>query len=298
MSDIVNALTVDVEDYFQVSAFEAVIDRSTWPRYECRVARNTERLLDLFAAHGARATFFFLGWVAERYPELVRRAVAEGHEIASHGYQHQRVTTQQPQEFHADVRRTRELLEDLAGTPVIGYRAASYSITPDNDWAHALLAETGHLYSSSVYPIHHDRYGWPDGDRRPRPVGQAGLLEIPVGTLQLGTLRLPCGGGGYFRLLPYAFSRWCIRQLHRRDRMPMVFYFHPWEIDPEQPRVAGLDSRSRFRHYVNLRSFERKIERLLQDFRWAPIREVYADLLQPAARSTSSEPGATVWATG
>jgi len=298
MPDIVNALTVDVEDYFQVSAFEPVIARSQWPAWECRVERNVERLLELFAAHGVRATFFFLGWVAERYPGLVRQAVAAGHEIASHGYAHVQVTTQEPDAFRADVSRTRALLEDLAGVPVVGYRAASYSIAADNDWAHALLAETGHRYSSSCYPIHHDRYGRPDGERRPHRVGPAGLPEIPVATLQLGSVRLPCGGGGWFRLLPYAASRWCLRRLNREEGMPAVFYFHPWEIDPGQPRVGGLDARSRFRHYVNLRGFERKIERLLQDFRWAPVREVFAELLEAATGPASPDRGAKAWASG
>ena len=295
MSVMINALSVDVEDYFQVSAFEAYIRPDQWPEYECRIVANTNRILNLFSEADATATFFFLGWIAERYPELVERAVAEGHEIASHGYSHVRVTEQSEQEFEADVVRTREILESISGCAVAGYRAASYSIAPDNSWAHDVLARTGHRYSSSFYPIHHDRYGMPDGNRFPHPVGSSMLPEIPVATVQLGRMRVPCGGGGYFRLLPYSWTRWCLRQLNSRDQVPAVFYFHPWEIDPGQPRVADLDARTRFRHYVNLRGFESKLRRLLVDFSWRPISEVFAGTIEQTQRYGTTDRESPEW---
>ncbi len=288
MSRITNALSVDVEDYFQVSAFEPYIQPGRWDDYECRVASNTRRILDMFSEAGARGTFFFLGWVAERFPDLVKRAVDEGHEIASHGYSHIRVTEQSEREFEADVLKTKSILEQISGRPIIGYRAASYSIAPDNTWAHDVLARTGHLYSSSFYPIHHDRYGMPDGNRFPHPAGTRGLVEIPVATLQLARIRIPCGGGGYFRLAPYFWSRWCLRRLNAADRVPGVFYFHPWEIDPCQPKVEGVDARTRFRHYVNLNGFESKLRRLLADFSWRPVCEVFADTIEEARQSNTN----------
>ena len=276
MSDIRirNAMTVDVEDYFQVSAFERYVERDDWDRIECRVERNVERILGLFDRHGVKATFFTLGWIAERYPAMVRQIVDQGHELASHGWAHHRVTGQTPEQFRADVIRTKALLEDLSGRPVIGYRAASYSIGERNLWALGVLAETGHSYSSSIYPIRHDLYGMPDAPRfafRPEALD---LLEFPVTTVRLGGRNLPCGGGGWFRLVPYVGMRWAMRRVNQVDGQPVIFYFHPWEIDPEQPRREGLDARTRFRHYLNLDRMEARLERLLADFSWGRMDEV------------------------
>lgn len=274
----VNAMTVDVEDYFQVSAFEPYIARSDWDRWPQRVERNTERVLDLFAGQSVKATFFMLGWVAERYPALVQRIVSEGHELASHGYQHTRVTQQSPAEFQADISRTKALLEDLGGVAVRGYRAASYSIGARNLWALTELAEAGYVYSSSIYPIRHDLYGMPEAPRFAfRPEQATALLEIPVTTIELGGHKLPCGGGGYFRLLPYALSRWAMNRVNRQDGQSCVFYFHPWEIDPAQPRPPGVNVKSRFRHYLNLGRMEQRLQRLLSDFRWDRMDRVFRE---------------------
>ena len=227
-------MTVDVEDYFQVSAFENVVDPNDWDRVPCRVEKNTDSILELFDEHGVKATFFMLGWVAERYPALVRRIVDAGHELASHGYSHVRVTKQQPQAFSEDVSRTRKLLEDTSGCKVKGYRAASYSIVSETLWAHDILQEAGYRYSSSVYPIRHDLYGMPEAPRFPfLPLPGQPLLEIPITTFVLGGRNLPCGGGGYFRLLPSRFSHWGIHQVNSKERKAAVFYFHPWEVDPD-----------------------------------------------------------------
>ena len=277
---LINAMTVDVEDYFQVSAFERHIRREDWDRLECRVERNTDRILALFDARQVRATFFMLGWLAERYPQLVRRIVAGGHEIANHGYAHVRVTQQQPDEFRSDVSRTKKLLEDITGGPVRGYRAASYSIGAKNLWALDILREAGHDYSSSIYPIHHDLYGWPAAPRFAFHHRETGLLEIPVTTVALFNHKLPCGGGGYFRLFPYALSRWALRRVNRHDREPCVFYFHPWEIDAEQPRQANLSFKTRFRHYLNLDRMEQRLANLLEDFRWGRMDHVFLESRQ------------------
>jgi polysaccharide deacetylase family protein (PEP-CTERM system associated) len=272
-------MSVDVEDYFQVSAFRPYVAPADWDRYPLRVERNVRRILELFAASGARATFFWLGWVAERLPRLVRDTAAAGHEVASHGWQHVRVHDQSPAEFRADAARTKALLEDLSGTAVTGYRAASFSIDARNLWAFDELAAAGYRYSSSINPISHDHYGMREAPRFAfRPV-EGGITEIPITTVELGGLRLPCGGGGFFRLFPYAWSRAAMGRVCEGEGQPTVFYFHPWEIDPEQPRVAGIDARARFRHYVNLRRFEGKLARLLGDFRWAPVRQVFAAAL-------------------
>ena len=269
-----NALSVDVEDYFQVSALAPVIDRASWADRECRVVRNVDRLLQLFAGRGARATFFTLGWVAERYPGLVRRIVAEGHELASHGYGHLRASAQNREEFAQDVRSARSLLEDLGGCRVQGYRAPSFSIGESNPWAFDVLLEAGYRYSSSVYPVRHDHYGSPDSPRFPYDV-RPGLREIPLTTARLLGRNLPAGGGGYFRLAPYRLSRWAIRRVNRVDRQPAIFYMHPWEIDPDQPRIAGTGLKTRFRHYVNLGKTESRLDRLLLDFRWGRVDEVF-----------------------
>ena len=274
-SSIANAMTVDVEDYFQVSAFEGAVDRGEWDQLQCRVEQNTDNILELFDWHEVKATFFMLGWVAERYPALVRRIVDSGHELASHGYSHVRVTQQSPQAFSEDVIKTKKLLEDLAGCEVQGYRAASYSIVNETLWAHDLLQDAGYRYSSSVYPIHHDLYGIPDAPRFVYRHKQGGLLEVPVTTLSLFKQNLPCGGGGYFRLLPYRVSRWAMKHVNTKDGESCVFYFHPWEIDPEQPRQAGISRKTRFRHYLNLRHMKSRVERLLGDFSWDRMDNIF-----------------------
>ena len=271
----VNAMSVDVEDYFQVSAFANTVRRSDWETLTCRVERNVDSVLQLFADFDAKATFFTLGWVAESYPHLIRAIVDAGHELASHGYEHIRVDRQNPDDFRADVRKTKALLEDLGGTAVKGYRAASFSITKDTLWAFRILEEEGYSYSSSVYPIRHDHYGIPDAPRFAyRPTESQSLVELPITTFSLFGQHLPCGGGGYFRLLPYELSRWAMRRVNQQDGQACIFYFHPWEIDPEQPRVSDLTRLSRFRHYTNLHRMERRLRRLLADFSWDRIDRV------------------------
>ena len=273
----VNAMSVDVEEHFQVQAMERTVKREDWDRRTSRVERSTNRILDLFAAHGAKATFFTLGWVAERHPRLIRRIVSEGHELASHGYQHARVDTQTPAEFRADIARTKAVLEDVGGVRLKGYRAATFSIGRKNMWAFNELAETGYTYSSSINPIRHDLYGMEEAPRIPfMPNGPDGIIEFPITTLRLKRRNLPCGGGGFFRLLPYRISRWAIATVNRTDAMPTIFYFHPWEIDADQPREPGLPFKSRFRHYLNLSRMERRLTRLLQDFSWDRMDHVFA----------------------
>ncbi len=271
----VNAMTVDVEDYFQVSAFEPYIDRQDWDRWPHRVVANTERILDLFADAGVRATFFVLGWVAERYPALIRTIVAQGHELACHGYDHVRVTEQSPEEFRRDVDRAKKLLEDAAGVAVEGFRAASYSIGRNNLWALRILQQSGFRYSSSIYPVRHDLYGMPEAPRFAfHPEVAPGLLEIPVTTVRFFGRNIPIGGGGFFRLYPYALTRLGLRRVNREGQAA-VFYFHPWEIDPEQPRPQGLNLKTRLRHYLNLSRTEWRLRRLLHDFRWDTMRNVF-----------------------
>lgn len=271
-------MTVDVEDYFQVQAFARHIDRSAWDSFDCRVERNTDLILGLFEEAGARATFFTLGWVAERYPDLIRRIVAQGHELASHGFEHIRADTQTADQFRGDVRRTKAILEDLGGVAVNGYRAATFSIGPSNQWAYEVLAEEGYRYSSSIYPVRHDLYGMPDAPREPHyPRGRDGVIELPMTTLRLGQRNYPCSGGGYFRLLPYAVSRWQMRYINRNEGMPCIFYFHPWEVDPEQPRQHGVGAKTRFRHYIGLSRMERRLKRMLRDFSWTSMADVYAE---------------------
>lgn len=276
-----NALTIDVEDYFQVSAFAPFIRRDEWDSRECRVERNVERILALLDKGGAKATFFTLGWIAERYPQIVRDIVAQGHELASHGYGHQRASDQTEAEFAQDVQRAKGLLEDLGGVEIKGYRAPSFSIGTRNLWAFDVLARAGYRYSSSIYPIKHDHYGMPDAPRFAHRLS-SGLIEVPVTTLRLGQRNLPASGGGYFRLLPYALSRWMIAKVNAVDRESAVFYFHPWEIDAGQPRVAGVDAKSRFRHYVNIGRMERRIERLVADFAWGRMDEIFLQRAAPA----------------
>jgi polysaccharide deacetylase family protein (PEP-CTERM system associated) len=268
-------MSVDVEDYFQVSAFDRVVPRSSWNDMESRVCRNTERLLDIFDEHRVRATFFILGWVADRHPQLVRAVAIRGHEIASHGYGHRLIYEQTHEAFRQDVRRAKALLEDLSGSAVAGYRAPSYSITKRSLWALDILMEEGYQYDASIFPIRHDRYGIPDSPRHMYPVErQHGVLtEVPASTVRLGFVNLPIAGGGYFRILPYAWTRWGISRLNRLERQPAVFYLHPWEIDPDQPRMpAGM--LGRFRHYRNLHKTERRLRMLLREFRFAPVQRV------------------------
>jgi len=272
--ELMNALTVDVEDYFQVSAMAPHIARDSWDAQPCRVERNVQRLLALFAQHRAHATFFTLGWIAERYPQLVRDIVAGGHEVASHGYGHQRASDQSPTDFRQDVQRAKALLEDIGGRAVRGYRAPSFSIGHGNPWAFDVLLEAGYRYSSSVYPVQHDHYGMPDAPRFPY-AARPGLTEIPITTTRMMGRNLPAGGGGYFRLAPYKLSRWALRRVNDIDRRPAIFYMHPWEIDPGQPRVAGTNLKTRFRHYVNLSRTEARLGRLLSDFKWGRVDEVF-----------------------
>ncbi|WBX83229.1 XrtA system polysaccharide deacetylase [Sphingosinicella microcystinivorans] len=273
---VCNAMSVDVEEHFQVGAFEATIRREDWPRWDSRVVRNTERALQLFADKGVSATFFTLGWVAEREPALMRRIVENGHEIANHGYAHDRVHTFAPESFRADIRKARALIEDAAGAEVKGYRAPSFSIGSGNRWALEVLAEEGYAYSSSVAPIRHDHYGWPEAPRFPhRPVAGSDMVEVPVTTVEYAGRRMACGGGGFFRLLPYGLSEWAIDRVNRVEGQATVFYFHPWEIDPEQPVVPGAPLRSRIRHYTNLDVMEAKLTRLLDRFRWDRMDRVF-----------------------
>jgi len=273
-STIVNALTIDVEDYFQVSAFDGHITRDAWDRTPCRVEDNVDRILAMLAGSGSHATFFTLGWIAERHPALVRRIAKAGHEVASHGFGHERASGQSRDAFLADIRLAKAVLEDITGHEVTGYRAPSFSVGPGNPWAFDAIREAGYRYSSSVYPIRHDHYGAPESPRFAYEV-RPGLLEVPVATVRLAKQNLPAGGGGYFRLLPYALSRWSIRRINAVDRMPAMFYFHPWEVDPDQPRVPNIPAKTRFRHYVNLRRMMPRLSRLVQDFRWDRVDRVF-----------------------
>jgi polysaccharide deacetylase family protein (PEP-CTERM system associated) len=280
---MLNALSVDVEDWFQVGAFERTIARADWAGLTHRVERNTDAVLALFEDAGVKATFFTLGWVAERYPALMRRIVEAGHEVASHGYDHARVFTFDGAGFRADLRKARAILEDASGQAVIGYRAPSFSIDRRTPWAHEVLAEEGYVYSSSVAPIRHDHYGWPESPRFAwKPVAGSPLVELPVTTAKLAGRTLAAGGGGFFRLLPYGFSRWAIRQVNGREERPAIIYFHPWEIDPDQPRVPGAPLRSRVRHYSNLSVMADKLRRLTRDFQWTRVDALAA---QEAARA-------------
>lgn len=285
----VNAMSVDVEDYFQVQAFAHCINRADWGTFVCRVDLNTNRILDQFAAAGVKATFFTLGWVAERFPALIRRVVAEGHELASHGWDHTRVDSQDPEAFRADIRRTRALLEDTGGVSVTGYRAATFSIGTRTMWAFPILREEGYRYSSSINPIRHDLYGMPDAPRVPFHPTQGGVLELPMTTVRLFGRNWPCSGGGYFRLLPTMLYRAGLRRVNRHDKQPGIFYFHPWEIDPGQPRIANAGWKSRLRHYTNLSGMADDLNHLLTDFAWDRMDRVYArDLAEASTLSDTS----------
>ena len=273
-----NALSVDVEDWFQVGAFETVIDRADWDRLDRRVEANTDACLAMFAEADVKATFFTLGWVAHRHPQLIRRIVEQGHELASHGWDHARVFTLTPEQFRDDLAKTRACLEDAGGAAVTGYRAPSFSIDKRTPWAHPILAEAGYTYSSSVAPVVHDHYGWPEAPRFAfAPVSGSDFLELPVTTARLAGRTLAAGGGGFFRLLPYQFSRWAVAQVNAAQQ-PAIIYFHPWEVDPSQPRVANAPLRSKLRHYTNLRVMAAKLERLIGDFAWGRVDEIVRDM--------------------
>lgn len=273
-----NALTIDVEDYFQVSAFAPHIARADWPRLECRIEANIERILLLLERRRIHATFFTLGWIAERYPAMLRRVAQAGHEVASHGYAHLRASEQSRQQFAADVRHSKTILEQLTGRTVLGYRAPSFSIGAANLWAFDVLQEAGYRYSSSIYPIRHDHYGMPESPRFAwRPRGPQGVLELPISTVRLRGRNLPAGGGGYFRLLPYPLSRWLLRRINSLDGQAGIFYFHPWELDPGQPRPPGLGARTRFRHYLNLGRMEARLARLTRDFAWDRMDRIFLE---------------------
>jgi polysaccharide deacetylase family protein (PEP-CTERM system associated) len=281
MPPVLNALTIDVEDYYHVSAFDSVVGRNSWHQYESRVENNTLRILDLLDGFVTKATFFVLGHVAERHPALVRAIAQCGHEIASHGYSHRRIYTQTPQQFRGETRQAKKIIEDITGQAVLGYRAASYSITDKSLWALDILAEEGFRYDSSIFPIRHDLYGIPGHQRFSCAIERNGvgvMLEIPLSTIRIAGVNIPVAGGGYLRLLPYAVTRRALLQLNLREQQPAVVYFHPWEIDPDQPRI-NAGRLSRFRHYTNLRGMETKVRRLLNDFTFAPIREVFASSL-------------------
>ena len=280
MNVAVNAMSVDVEDWFQVQAFAGVIDRAAWETLPRRVEANTDRILALFEDAGVRATFFTLGWVAERHPALIRRIVAGGHELASHGYGHELVHAIGPEAFRADLRRAKAVLEDAGGVAVVGYRAPTFSIGRRSaPWAYAVLAEEGHRYSSSVFPVRHDLYGDPDAPRGPHRPDPSGVVELPMTTVRVGGRNLPCAGGGWFRLVPYALFRAGLRRVNAEGRAAL-FYFHPWEIDPEQPRVAA-GRLARFRHYVGLAAMEGRVARLLRDFAWGRMDQVFAPAIAP-----------------
>lgn len=273
---LLNALSVDVEDWFQVGAFERVIDRSDWDSLMPRVDRNTNAVLDLFAESGVKATFFTLGWVAKRNGPLMRRIVAEGHEVASHGWDHQRVFTFDAAQFRTDIDQARRTIEDAAGVAVTGYRAPSFSIDRRTPWAHPVLAEAGYAYSSSVAPVVHDHYGWPDAPRFAfRPVAGSALVEVPVTTVPVAG-RNRATGGGFFRLFPSAFTNWAVGRVNKREGHAAIFYFHPWEIDPGQPRVAGAPLKSRLRHYSRLGAMAGKLRGLIARHQWGRMDAVVA----------------------
>lgn len=273
-----NAMTIDVEDYFQVSAFATRISRSDWSALPCRVERNMDRILSLLDDKNVKATFFTLGWIAERYPAMIKKIVDEGHELASHGYAHQRASEQDLKEFQEDVIRSKAILEKIGGQAVIGYRAPSFSIGTKNLWALDVLLNAGYRYSSSIYPIQHDHYGMPNAPRFSfYPNGANGLLELPITTVRVMNRNFPAGGGGYFRLFPYHLSRWLLHSVNRHDHQSCIFYFHPWEIDPEQPRPNNIGLKTRFRHYVNLSRTESRLKLLIRDFRWDRIDRIFLE---------------------
>lgn len=283
VSTSANAFTIDVEDYFQVEAFFNVIDRKNWNAYPRRVEANVDRILRILNDANVRATFFTLGWIAERHPRVVRSIVDMGHELASHGSDHYRADSQSRAEFLSDVKRAKAILEDLGGCEVKGYRAPSFSVSRHNLWVMQALAEAGYSYSSSTYPIVHDNYGIPEGPRFPfRPLRDLEFLEIPVTSVRIFGRNWPCGGGGYFRLLPYRLSEMALARVNR-EGMSCVFYVHPWELDPDQPRIAGAELKSRVRHYMNLNKVEPRLTKLLRSFRWRRMDEIFLPIAKAAS---------------
>ncbi len=272
----INAMTIDVEDFFQVSAFSNNISLDQWPDYDCRVEKNMDRILQLFADNNVKATFFTLGWIAEKYPTLVKNIVAQGHELASHGRNHTRVFDQSPEQFSDDISHTKALLEDIGGVEIKGYRAASFSIDKRNLWAYDCLSEAGYQYSSSIYPVQHDHYGMPDAPRFSFIANTAGLIEVPISTVQWMNRLWPSGGGGYFRFFPYAVSKRLIQAVNCQEKRSAIFYLHPWEIDPDQPKQDNLPLKTQFRHYVNLKHTYRRLEQLVHDFSWGRMDEVFS----------------------
>ncbi|WP_347330130.1 XrtA system polysaccharide deacetylase [Marinimicrobium locisalis] len=273
---VTHAMTVDVEDYYQVAAFFDVVKPEDWEQWPSRVETNTDRLLMLFDEAGIKITFFILGWVAERHPELVKRIQAEGHEIASHGYSHQLIYTQTPEVFREETARSKQILEDITGTAVTGYRAASYSITRQSLWALDILAELGFTWDSSIFPTRHDNYGIPGSPEEPyRIITRSGaeLTEFPLTTAKVMGQAVPAAGGGYFRQYPYVLSRWLFQKASDGGRKPQIFYLHPWEIDPEQPRIPNASWFSRFRHYTNLHRCLPRLERMIEDFPFGTMSE-------------------------
>ena len=274
---ITNALTVDVEDYFQVSAFEHSIQRSDWDSLEHRIAQNMSRVLQLFSDQEIKATFFMLGWIAERYPSMVSDIINQGHELASHGHGHQRVSDLTKEEFRQDIIRAKGTLEDLSGIPIRGYRAPSYSIGESSIWALDILVNAGYVYSSSIYPVKHDHYGFPKAPRFAFRDIKSGIVEVPITTVKVINKTIPAGGGGFFRFYPYPLSRWIINRVNTLDRQPVVFYFHPWELDPDQPRQTNISLKTRFRHYLNLDKTESRLELLIDDFNWGRLDDVFVN---------------------
>jgi polysaccharide deacetylase family protein (PEP-CTERM system associated) len=303
---MLNGMSVDVEDWFQVGAFERVIDKSDWDGLESRVERNTDAVLALFAACEVKATFFTLGWVAHRFPRLIRRVVEQGHELASHGWDHRRVFTMTPDEFRADVARAQAALEDAGGVRLTGYRAPSFSIDQRTPWAHGVLAEAGYAYSSSVAPVRHDHYGWRDAPRYAfRPLADASLVEVPVTVAEIAGRRLATGGG-FFRLLPAALTNLAVRQVNAEGQ-PAMFYFHPWEIDPDQPRVRQAPLRSKLRHYSRLGAMSGKLRGLMGRHEWGRVDEAVSRTevaytppprRRPGPSDDAAGPGSTLLAKG
>lgn len=277
---MLNALTIDVEDYFMVSAFADKVKFEDWHRQECRIEKNTYRILELLNEYKVKATFFVLGWIAERYPQLIKDISSSGHEIASHGYNHRLIYDQTADEFRKDIRKTKKILEDITGEPVVGYRATSFSVIKKTFWALDILVQEGFKYDSSIFPIIHDRYGIIDFSRFPVRVnlnGSGGILEFPLSTIRLFNSNFPVAGGGYFRLFPYMFFKKGIKRINNLEKQPAIFYFHPWEIDPKQP-VQNVGWKTRIRHYTNLRKTEDRLKRLLSDFRWGRVSDVIRDI--------------------
>ena len=275
MNHIVNAMTVDVEDYFHASAFDRGVSRASWDLLETRVVQNTRRLLEMFSAHGVRGTFFVLGWVAEKFPSLIRDISAAGHELASHGYHHQLVYLLTPSQFREDIRRSKATIEHIAGVPVRGYRAPSFSIVKQSLWALNVLIEEGFSYDASIFPVRHDRYGIADAPRHAHMIQRASgsILELPSSTVRVGQTNYPIAGGGYFRLFPYAMTKWGIAQVNTADQQPVVLYIHPWEVDLEQPRLPASMT-TQVRHHVGMATTIGKLHRVMEDFAFAPVREV------------------------